>query len=305
MPSLRPARPLAAYSSAVLAGALLLAPSGAAAAQEVELRYRFTEGLELRYEMVQRTTMGLPGGMGSMDQNQRQRYVLSVHEVHPDGSAVIRNTIEAVSLEVSSMMGSQSWDSEVDGTPADPELRPLAALVGAGVEMTVAPDGSVVDFGNMAEFMEALLGDADPELRAMLGATFGEEQLRELASQGLQQLPDGPVSAGHSWEQSLSMPMAFGEVRSTTVYTFEGVETVDGRPVARIGVSGTIGELVPEEGNPMAAMVQLSGGEMTGSARFDVERGVLVGQDMTTTMTLSVMGESMTSTSRVEVRILD
>lgn len=284
---------------AVAAGGLAPTP---AAAQEVLLRHQFTAGSEHRYEMVQRTIVPVPG-MGEMVQEQRQVILMEVLSVESDGTARVRQTIESVRMTMDSPMGVQSFDSE-SGEASDPAFAPLTALAGTGSEFTMAPDGRVVDFGDFGAWIEEMLEGVGPEARGMLGEAFTEEALESMIRQSVQVLPPEALSPGDSWEHGVSLPAAFGSLESTTVYTLRGVETMEGRAVAVLDVSGTVGQLIPESGNPMAAMVEMSGGDMEGELRFDMDRGIFLGSELTMTLEMAVMGQSMVSTTRTALRLL-
>jgi len=299
-----PHRTVPSRASALTAAALLalvLAPASGAA-QEVQLRYAFTEGAEHRYEMVQQTTVPIPG-MGVMTQEQRQVIGWRVLSVDADGNARVRQTIESVRMRMESPLGVQSFDSEAGGG-ADPAFAPLAALAGTGSEITMAPDGRVVDFGDLSEWMAEMLDGVSPEVRGMLGEAYTEEALEAMVSQSFQTLPPGSLRPGESWEYGVSLPAAFGSITSTTVHTLRGVETEEGRSVAVLDVTGRVGELVPEAGNPLAGMVEMRGGEMEGVVRFDLDRGLFLSSDVSTTMDMSVMGQSLASTTRIQLRLL-
>jgi hypothetical protein len=294
-----PRLPALGVAFALVAGAFVPATGSA---QQVQLRYQFAEGDEHRYEMIQQTTVPIPG-MGEMVQEQRQILRQQVLSVDADGNARIRQTIESMRMTMDSPMGVQSFDSE-SGEVTDPAFAPLAAMVGTGSEITISSAGAVVDFGDLGEWMEELLAGAGPEVQGMMGDALSEEVLESMVRQSFQALPPEGLEPGQSWEFAMSMPAAFGSMESSTVYTLRGVETEEGRSVAVFDVTGTVGQLVPEPGNPMAAMVEMSGGEMEGVFRFDLDRGLFLGSELSTTLEMAVMGQSMASTTWMQLRLL-
>lgn len=301
-PRLRPAA--ARLLPSLLAGALLLQAAPAdVTGQAVTLRYGFTEGMDLRYEMVQSSSTELPG-MGALVQEQRQVLRMEVLSVDAEGNARIRQTIERIQIDMNSPMGNQSWDSEdASGAPA-PEFGGVAAMIGHGLTFTLRPDGSLLDAGDTGAWFDRMMADADPEVREILGQTMSGEAIEGLISQSFQPLGPGPISPGESWDHVVDLPLPFGRMTSTTVYTLEGVETVDGRRVATLAVSGRIGELVAEEGNPMAAMVQIQGGDISGRVLFDLDRGIFLSSRTETTLQMAAMGQAMGTSNRVEMRLL-
>lgn len=272
-------------------------------AQAVEFRYQFNEGMDLRYELVQSTSTPLPG-MGDMSQEQRQVFRQEVLSVDGEGNARIRQTIESVRMEMNTPMGNQSFDSSVDGQPDDPALAPLAALAGSVTEMVLGPDGSVKDVGDMATWLASMMDEVDAETRAMLESMLSEEALEQMISQSVQGLPPRSLAPGESWEQTVSMPLPFGTLSSTTTYTLEGIEVVEGSQVATLAMVGTMGELEVDPSNPMAGMMSMRGGESSGELRFDLTRGVMLSSTLNTGMRMEMMGQPMTTTSRMEMRLL-
>lgn len=297
-------RRAASVLGAALLGALLLPSAPAAlAAQAVEIRYQFSEGMDLRYEMVQSSTTEIPG-MGNMTQEQRQVLRMEVLSVDAQGNARIRQTIERIQMDMNSPMGNQSWDSADESAPPAPEFAGVGAMVGEGLEVTIGPDGSLVDAGDLSGWLDAMMADADPEVRAMLQQTMGEEAIENMVSQSFQALPPQAISPGESWEHTVEIPLPFGRMSSTSVYTLEGVETVEGRRVATLAVTGRMGELIAEEGNPMAGMVQIEGGDISGRVLFDLDRGIFLSTRTETVMRMAAMGQAMESATRLEMRLL-
>jgi len=289
---------------ATLAAALLLPPMQAdLAGQEVTLRYGFTEGMELRYELVQSSTTQVPG-MGPLTQEQRQTLKIEVLDVDGEGNAKIRQSVERIQLEMATPMGPQSWDSADSAAPPSPEFAGLAALIGPGPIVTVRRDGSLADAGDMDEWLRSMVEESDPEMQAMLEQLMSPETIEGMIAQSFQPLGPAAISIGDSWDHTVEVPLPFGRMVSTTVYTLDEVASVEGRRVARLALSGRVGELIPEEGDPMAAMIQLEGGDISGDAEFDVDRGVFLSTRIETDMNMAAMGQSIVVTSRVELRLL-
>jgi len=290
---------------AVAGGTLLagLAPV-AVEAQAVQLRYQFPEGLDLRYEMVQRSSTSLPGGMGEMVQTMRQGMRMEVVEsVAPDG-ALVRNTVESIRMELVSPMGNQTYDSSEGGTPADPAMRPLAAMVGMSSEAVLSTDGRVLEAGDLSDVLERMGDEVDPEIAAQLEAFMGTEAVENLFAQNFQTLPADAVSPGESWDYSMSLPApGLGTLETRFVHTLERVEDRGGVQVAHVDISGTLGGLVPDPDSPMAGMMQFEGGDISGRMEFDLTNGRILESVTTTLMRMGVMGQSMESETEVTFRL--
>ncbi len=280
---------------AILASFVLVAPG---TAQTVELRYNFTEGMDLLYETVQETRTLMPQGMGSIEQSQTQRLRMQVLSVDADGNARIRNTVQSVQMQIQSPMGVQSFDSEEGST--DPTFAPLQALIGAETEFVIGADGRLTESGGVEAALEEMMAEMSPEERATFEQTFTPEALENMVAQSFQHMPDGPVSPGESWEGSFDIPFPFGTMVTRFVYTLERV--ADG--VAHIEVTGSISTVEADEDNPMAGMVDFTGGEITGSTEFDLERGIVIASTNRTEIEMAMMGETLTSVTEIEFRLL-
>lgn len=287
------------------------AVSGAAplAAQSVELRWKLEPGSVVVYRQAQETTSATP--MGEITQSQSTVVRQEVLGVGPDGEADIRVTHESLSFEQDGPMGRQSWDSESDEDPADPAMAMAASLVGRSFEMTMAPDGRILRVAGMEDVLDEMLAGIsdDPavaaQARGMMESMFGEEGLETMMQQSMQPLPHGSVAPGHEWDHTLSVRMPFGTISSEYRYVLREVTTEGGRQVAKIDLTGTMGSLDPDPSNPMAGMMEMSGGEMSGEITFDIDRGLLLRSSVSTAMTMSVMQQSMAMNSTQEMELVD
>ena len=176
------------------------------AGQEVPLRYGFTEGMELRYELVQSSTTQAPG-MGPLTQEQRQTLKIEVLDVDGEGNARVRQSVERIQLEMATPMGPQSWDSADSAAPPSPEFAGLAALIGPGPIVTVRPDGGLADAGDMDEWLPSMVEESDPEMQAMLEQPMSPETIEGMIAQSFQPLGPEAVSIGESWDHTVEVPL--------------------------------------------------------------------------------------------------
>jgi hypothetical protein len=72
-----------------------------------------------------------------------------------------------------------------------------------------------------------------------------------------------------------------------------------------ISITGTMGPFELEEDSPMAGVMELSGGAVTGAVEFDVDRGLLVRTTATTVMELSTMGMTLQVETTHTMELLD
>jgi hypothetical protein len=290
---LDPARPAAPVLLALLLAAV--APASTVAAQEVTLGWRFQPGDVHRYMQTQTT---------------RIRH--DVVRVARDGAADLRVTQEALRVVQDGPMGRQEFDSENGVEPDDPGMRFLSMLTGRSFEMTLAPDGEVRRVAGMEVLVDDIMApimEQSPEMaeqiRDMLENMFDEERWRALMQQGIQTVPTGPVAPGAEWSWEFELDLAFGTSRANYAYRLEDVVVRDARRVARIGMSGSIGDIEIAADNPMAALMEVSAGAVTGTMEFDVDRGVLLRASSISTMTMSSMGTSMSVETTLATELLE
>lgn len=301
-----PTRGGAALSLALLASLLT---AGSVAAQEVELRWKFQPGETYFYEQVQTTETG--SAMGDMVQTQTVKLRQDVLGLSDDGSADVRVTHDSVGVVIDGPMGRQEWNSGSGEPPQDPSFQAMAQLVGASFEMNVAENGVVNEISGMEELLESMSGaipGGSPEARAaakaMLEEMFGEEGMRALMQQGMQAFPEEAVSPGAEWQREMRLPLPFGEVRFEYLYTLREVVSERGSQIAKIDVGGSIGEPNSDSGNPMAAMMRFSGGELSGDLDFDIDRGLIVRASLASTFDVSVADQATTMRSSHEMRLV-
>jgi hypothetical protein len=84
------------------------------------------------------------------------------------------------------------------------------------------------------------------------------------------------------------------------VYTLKEIVTENGHRIAKITVSGTQG-LTPGADSPLTMTGATIGpGQLTGEIDFDIDQGFEIRSVTTTTQMIAVMGQSITSESRIE-----
>lgn len=306
-------RPLPGIPGSATAGLLatlllVLATSailpGALQAQEVELRWKFSAGDEFVYEMVQENATSVPG-QGDIQQTQTMIYRQSVTDVDADGVATIDFVYERIMLDAELPDGTMSYDSDSGEPPADPSIAAMGSLVGQTFQLRVAPDGTVLSVSGAEGYLDELTADLPPEVAQMMGDTFGEDGLVEMMQQAFQAFPEEPMGEGDTWDSEISVSLPFGTISSTYNYTLEALSYERGREVARIAVDGRSGELQMDPEDPMAGVIQSTGGPITGMLVFDLELGQVLEAEVESAVNLSAMGQQIGTTSIMRLRLVD
>lgn len=295
----------------ILVGGLVAVHSvpGPLVGQEVELRWDFRPGHEHLYEMTQVTETNTPNGPVTQTQTQRLRH--TVLERYADDSARLRVTTDHVTVVAETPMGTQEFDS-ADPDAGSQELAVLGGLVGMSFEMVMGADGRVREVSGLAEMVEEMVQELSrdqPEgagqMRQIMEGMFGEESVQSTMQQGTQMLPSEPVTPGAEWDFSHTQPVGFGTVESESRFTLLDVVEEDGTAWAHIGVEGSIGGFQPDPDNPMAEMIEISGGDVEGESRFDLGRGVLTWSEVTSTIRMNAMGQSISTHTTVEMELVE
>ena len=277
-------------------------------AQEIMLKWGFVEGSEQVLQLTNRMEISMPIGFASQVMDQSIRMRQTVQSVESNGDATVTVTTEHIRMEGIGPGGDQLYDSDSGDIPTDPAILGAAAMVGQDYSMVVGADGTVKSIQGIEELVESMRSSFPPEVAPMLGEMFNAETLTEIAQQGVQILPEGPISPGGSWQTSFTMPNPLlGEVINTITFVLDGIEERDGRTVALLSSTGEIVTATPEDlaGLPMEVDVDA---EMTGFLIFELDRGLVLSSSTTTEMTMTMSGPDgssmtmpMTTTGSLEL----
>jgi len=260
---------IAGFGSAVW---LLLAPAIVAAQPAtVTIQQHLTPGNEVRYEVIhsQRGTVSdFPRYLVESRQVAREAVIAA----EDDALLRLRAEIETIrhtrwSLEE----GEQSYDSEVDEMPSDPELQMYARLVGFAreVELDSVGRGTLTRFG--------------PRM-----FTPG----------------DRPVSVGDTWSHDSRDEGGSGGVAALLQYRLVKIDDTGEGIIAHI--EGTL-EMTDQQGAPHAGFSSIGGvpaGPWSLRILFDVDRGLVLEQERVLEYRNVVDGEDLLFTAAVMERVL-
>jgi len=281
---------------------MLAAAAHHAAAQPVALRYQWKQGDALTYRTVVRTTSsatGGPRGPETFEQTLSQTFKLTVAAVSPvDGSATLRQSIEAVSMDVTTPGGKIAYDSARPvGDDADPRVqgmaRTLGGMVGEAISVTIATNGTVRRIDGSARIVQKLIDNLprDPMsggLAQNIKAMLSDDALRSALEQSFSRLPDQPVNIGDTWtsEQTISAG-ATGRVLGKTTFTLKAIDGSGDAAAARIAVALALKqEELPSGGSTVVKLAAGSKGE--GEVVFSVAAGRIETNSMRTDMPSTV-----------------
>jgi len=296
-----------AAAAVTLALALLVIAPATAAAQPITLRYNWTQGDVLTYRMVVRTNTAVKGGPqgdANIEQTMSQTVKVLVSAVGPDGTATLRQSIEAVSMEMNGPMGKLAYDSaKPPAADADPRVvsmsKTFGAMVGEALSVTMAPNGAVRRIDGTQRIVDKLMKDLprDPMAGGMaqnIRQMLSEDALRTSLEQSFSRMPDVPVKPGDTWtaQQSLGAD-AVGKITGTSTFTLKSIDGTGDAAVAHISVALALKQQeVPASGSSMTMRLGANAsGE--GELVFHVTRGRVERNTMRTDMpsTITVRGQ--------------
>lgn len=244
-------------------------PALASAAQPLTLRLKFTPGQTLYYSMTTDTngTM-LTGQSGAGMPIQIHMQMLmhqTVKEVRAsDGAATIDVGIDTMSMGMSGQT-----------LPIPPEKMAQMKTIGT---MVILPTGKTVSFTPSSALSTS-------------GPMPGMDLSHTNAMGSMGQFPDAPVKIGDTWKSAIAAGMMGMQVASA--FSLTSLDAADGKTVAIIHqtTNGTFGGPGADgAAAPGPVGMKMSGTvKGTGTLRFDVDAGTVLGQtsqaDVAMTMT--------------------
>jgi hypothetical protein len=280
----------------------LLASAAPALAQTTPLRYQWKQGDVLSYRAVVKTTTtssGAPTGPATFEQTLSQTLKLTVAAVDPEGTATIRQSIEAVNLKVVSPMGTVEYDSaRALGENPDPRVLSMAktvgGMVGEAISVTMTATGVVRRIDGAPRIMEKLIDNLprDPMaggLAQNIKSMLSDEALRSSLEQSFSRMPDQAVKVGDTWtsEQTVGAD-AIGKVIGTSTFTLKAIEGTGDAAVARIAVRLALRQENTPAAGASAIMKLDPKSEGTGEVVFNIARGRIETNSMRTDMPSTV-----------------
>jgi len=142
-----------------------------------------------------------------------------------------------------------------------------------------------------------------PSSGGLLNSVMGGMDPNTLLQQGQSQLPEHPVAVGETWKEHQAVPLGGSEAVSDGSYTLAGLETRNGKTLARITFSATtaldganLSQMNPGQDQAVQGTMSMQT-RMAGAMLFDVTAGRLarldfsLTQGMTSNMTVAQPGQ--------------
>jgi hypothetical protein len=239
-------------------------PTTPSPAAKVSLRYKFHPGETIRWQVTHQAQVEtmVSGTTQTAETNSQSIKVWRVVKVAADGSATFENLVESVDMrqKLSGRMEVR-YNSQTDKTPPA-GFEHVARMLGIPItEVTIDRRGQVLDRRSLP---------TGP-------AAAGQNPITDKDAPITIVLPEQPVGIGQSWPvtRNVDAPLDTGTVKKIkTLETFTLKSVKNG--VATIGVTTQI--LTPIDDPGIEA--QLIQRESSGSVRFDIAAGRMIGQQV-------------------------
>ncbi len=206
-----------------LGGTILNAPARGA---EPVLRWKFTEGESMHYQMVQKTTTKVKGPNQDIRTTVSQTIdttwnVLSVDR--ETGIGTLTQTIDQVRTKIEYPFGQFEYDSKSEKAPEGPMaagiVPTLKALVGSKFQYKMTPQGELSDV-KVPESLVKTLKEAGPNASGV--SMFSEEGLKNMIQESSLLLPRD-AEPGKPWTRQTKIPSPpIGTMMLDKTYTYTG-----------------------------------------------------------------------------------
>lgn len=283
-------------ASRIFIGCLLL--SAATTAQDapkfdstsdeaVLLRYRFAEGDSFPIHMNMDITMNMD--MGGMKMEMPMKMTMDgaskITSVIPEGDFNAEMVINRVTMNMDAMGMKMEFDSSKTPEPREPQYKPLVAMVGKPIKLTLSP------LGKVSNVDAAAITDAMKQANPVTGDP-SMQQFDQMLNSSFIVLPENPVKAGETFDSGeiIQDIPEMGEMRFRVQYKVLAVsgdkDQVLLEPIMDMAIK-------PSENAkaPMDAKLNKAGGWML----FDVSRGNVAQSSLAMDMTMQIeqMGQKV------------
>jgi hypothetical protein len=267
------------------------------------LRWKFTAGEQLDYQMSQDMNMKMdagPAGKLAITTGQSKNMTWNVKSVDEKGDAVIVQKITRIRMKMAAPNGQgfeYDTDSEEPAVGTAAMMAPtMEAMTDGEFTFTMTPWGDVRDTKMSDELLAALKNGPGGENGAV-------EQFTSMVSQVALVLPKSSLKPGEVWKTTIAVADPSGGKQSVeTTYKFDGTRDVDGTTYAVIKPSMTM-ELA---NNPMMEM-KMKEQKTDGEVLFDLGAGRLESTSINQNMTVDIVaaGQTMPGTidQKIEVKV--
>jgi hypothetical protein len=244
-------------------------PGGATARPQEDFRWNLQPGQKFKVEYDQDIKQSMDAGFG--EQEMPMRYTMSMSwdvKSAEGGEFRVAQTIDRIKLTASLPgLGDIEYDSSSEEEPegfASQFAEGLKPLIGLTIDQTLNDRGVSVKCDIDEEVLQQLQN-------SQMGAQFANaDTLKNLIAIAACSFPEKGVVKGEPWTSDQTVANAMGDITTSSTYTYEGDETVNGKSLQKIKVESKM-DIKPSEN----ATVEIELGEQSsdGVVYFDNAQG--------------------------------
>jgi hypothetical protein len=282
---LDPKEPNVKASRTIAAAVLAVSVAASTAAQaQTTLQYRWKQGDVVTYTTALKTDSTASGVPGAADvtfsQTMTQRVKLLAAAVAPDGTATLHETIEAVSVEMTTPMGTMAFDS-AKKTPVGRDdasaalAKVFGSMVGITMSIVMSPNGAIQHIEGGQRALDKIVGDlpqdrSSAQMVQSLRSVLSEASMRASLEQSFPRLPLLPIKVGDTWKAQVELGNdAVGRITGTQTMTLKSADAA----AAAIDVALTVKQESQPPIGPSGMTVRLGDGKGEGQIDFDLAAG--------------------------------
>jgi len=204
-------------------------------------------------------------------------YDFRVLEARPDGAVRLEAVLKRATIKKTGPDGESSFDSAAKGAPEKmtPETVLYAAMVDEPFQLTVAADGTLGEFGGLAEAVERIVdnklqppANERAQAKAFVEGSFNAAALRDTLGRAFEFYPGKPAAEGDRWARAVENFSGIAFV-SDNKYQLKSLTADE----AVISVRAQVGEKEADAAAPIRWEVL---GTQTGVIKLDPRNGRLL-----------------------------
>lgn len=290
---------VAPCASLVLTLVALSVPASLCRAADEPIRWKFTAGEVLDFELNQDMIMNIQAGPAqqmSTTAQQSMNMHWNIKSVDGEGNALIEQRFDRIQLKMT-VPGGQGLvydtDSEEPATGMAAMIAPtMEAMTAGSFTFKMTPRGEVSDVQFSEELKNAVKNGPG-------GEAGGIEQFKSMVSQVAFTLPENAPKPGDTWKTTIAVNNPAGGSQSVeTTYTFDGTREADGTTFAVIKPSMNM-QLAKNAMMEMKMKEQKTDGEVL----FDLQAGRLHSMSVNLNITMDMVAQGATMPGTIDQKI--
>ena len=201
----------------------------------------------------------------------------NVTEVAENGDATIQQSLASIKLSVgdpavpAQAISYDTNSKEKVSRTSKPLLKQVRPLIGLTFDVVMSPRGEIKEVTLPKATSDVIV--TLPETMK-LRALFSEKGLQDIFGASAIVLPENDLKAGESWSDESIKITPVGKFNRIRKYAFQGMNTVDGREMAKFSLDATMEKIEGDEptadSEPMGKLTKFAG---SGTLLLDAEAG--------------------------------